>query len=70
MSIWNVGLTKGDRDVLRCIADGVDRVPAIAERLELEEDQIRRHLNELLYRLRLASLSELAALVRQSPPPL
>jgi DNA-binding NarL/FixJ family response regulator len=70
VSIWNVGLTKGDRDVLRCIADGVDRVATIAARLDLEEAHVRRHLNELLFRMRLASLSELAALVRQRPSPL
>ena len=70
MSIWNIGLTKGDRDVLQCVAEGIDRVSAIAEQPDLEEDHVRRHLNELLVRLRLVSLSELAALVRQSPPPL
>jgi hypothetical protein len=56
MSGWNVGLTKGDRDVLWCLVSGVDRVAAIAARLDA--------------RLRLPSLSELAALVRQRPSPL
>ena len=69
-SIWSVALSGPERDILRCVAEGLDQTPAIAERLGRDSRAIALELDRLLHKLRVASLAELAGYVRRSPPPL
>ncbi len=67
-SIWDVKLTDAEQKIIHWLSQGLDRVPAIAERLGVDEREVRSQVERLLHRLRVASLAELTAYVKRNPP--
>ncbi len=46
-SIWSVALSGTERDILRCVAEGLDQTPAIADRLGREPRAIALELDSM-----------------------